>query len=191
MGNRLVLSGDVMKSVCLILLSLSGLGLLVNSVDDPAYTHPQIKEYGKVIRLPDAAQQPRDGSRLVVDIIRGGEPQQLNSAIEKVCRFVNIYAGAGRAPASADIAIVLHGDTTLCVLNDQAYRSRFGCDNPNLACLKLLRDADVEIFVCGQSLLGKGGQPDQVCPQAAVAVSALTALVNLQADGYAYIPFGK
>ncbi|APZ90706.1 DsrE family protein [Fuerstiella marisgermanici] len=156
------------------------------------YINPTIAKYGKVVKLPNAAQQPRNGSRIVVDLTQSGKPDALNPAIEKVARFVNIYQGAGKKPAKVDIAIVLHGDATLTVLNVDAYTKRHETKgNPNLDCLHKLHDAGVEIFVCGQSLIGKGGNPDDVVVFADVAVSALTSLVNLQADGYAYVPLGK
>ena len=156
------------------------------------YVHPQIQKYGKVVQLPTAAQQPRDGSKFVVDITKGGDPEKLNGAIEKVARFVNIYAGAGEKPANAKIAVVLHGDTTLAALNDAAYAKKFGTDsNPNLPCIEILKKAGVEFFVCGQSLISKGGRPEQVADNVSVAVSALTSLVNLQADGYSYLPMLK
>ena len=162
------------------------------SAHTPKYSHPAIAKYGKVVSLPNATQQPRDGSRIVVDVTQGGEPDKLNSALDKVARFVNIYRGAGKAPAQVDIAIVLHGDATLTILNDDIYGSRFKTKgNPNLDCLQALHEADVQIFVCGQSLIGSDAKPEQVVVFADVAVSALTSLVNLQAEGYAYVPLGK
>ena len=65
-----------------------------NTQTKPKYIHPQIQQYGKVVQFPTAAQQPRDGSKIVVDITKGSDPEKLNGAIEKVARFVNIYAGA-------------------------------------------------------------------------------------------------
>lgn len=116
----------------------------------------------------------------------------MNPAIEKVARFANIYHGAGKQPAKAEITIVLHGDATLTILNADAYSSRFETKgNPNLDCLKKLRESGVEILVCGQSLIGKGEKPENVVKFTDVAVSALTSLVNLQSDGYAYVPLGK
>ena len=157
-----------------------------------AYSNPAIAKYGKVVRLPNAEQQPRAGSRIVVDVTKGGEPDMLNPALEKICRFVNIYAGAGKEPATVDLVVVLHGDATLSILNANAYAGRFKTKgNPNLACLEQLHKAGVKFVVCGQSLIGKEAKTEEVIEIANVAVSALTALVNLQADGYAYVPLGK
>ncbi len=156
------------------------------------YTHPRINGLGKVVRLPKAAQQPREGSRIVVDLIKGGDPTKLNPGLEKVARFVNIYAGAGTKPAKVSIAVVLHGDATLICLKQDVYTRRFKCDgNPNADCIQKLREAGVTIFVCGQSLIGKGEHPDHAEKNVKVAVSALTSLVNLQTDGYSYILLPK
>ncbi len=163
-----------------------------SSASSADYTHPVIKNYGKVVKLPAAAQQPRNESMIVVDVTQGGEPNELNPGIEKIARFVNIYQGAGEKPASVKIAIVLHGDATLTVLNSDTYTTRFGTkDNPNFDCLHELHEAGVEIYVCGQSLIRKGAKPEDVVVFADVAVSGLTSLVNLQADGYSYMPLLK
>lgn len=150
---------------------------------------PVIKDYGKIVQLSDAPHQPRSGSKIVVDVTKAGDPSELNPAIEKVARFVNIYNGAGSQPASAKIAIVLHGDATLAVLSGDHYAERFDTkDNPNFDCLHKLHEAGVEIFVCGQSLITKGAKPEETMVFVDVAVSGLTSLVNLQMDGYAYMP---
>lgn len=160
-----------------------------NNDSSVEYSHPAIAKYGKVVRLLKATQQPRDSSKIVVDVTKAGKPGELNPAIEKAARFVNIYRGAGDKPASVKIVLVVHGDATLSVLAKSAYIERFKTnDNPNLDCLEQLRKTGVEVYVCGQSLIGKGAAPTDVSEYASVAVSALTSLVNLQADGYAYVP---
>ena len=64
---------------------------------------PAIKDYGKVVRMPDAAQQPRSGTKLCVDVTRGGDAEKLNPAIERVAKYVNIYQAAGKEPANAAV----------------------------------------------------------------------------------------
>lgn len=163
-----------------------------NDNTKPEYIHPKIQKYGKVVALPAASQQPRAESKICVDLTKGGAADQLNPAIEKLARYINIYEGAGKTPAAVKIAVVLHGDATLCVLNDDAYAQHFKTErNPNLDCLHELHQSGVAIYVCGQSLTGKGKQPEEVVVFSDVAVSALTSLVNLQADGYAYVPLLK
>lgn len=152
-------------------------------------TYPAIANHGGMVRLPDAAQQPRDWTKLLVDLTTGGDADKLNSGLTKVAKYVNIYAGGGAEPADVKIAIVFHGDATLTILNDDAYSAKFNTEgNPNLKLLRQLHESGVEFYVCGQSLISKGATPDDVAVFIKTAVSALTAVVNLQADGFAYVP---
>ncbi|MCP4891029.1 MAG: DsrE family protein [Planctomycetaceae bacterium] len=152
-------------------------------------TYPAIANHGGVVRLPNAAQQPRAWTKLLVDLTSGGDAEKLNSGITKVAKYVNIYAGGGTEPADVKIAVVFHGNATLTVLNDDAYAAKFNTEgNPNLKLLRQLHESGVEFYVCGQSLISKGATPDDVAVFIKTAVSALTAVVNLQADGFAYVP---
>jgi len=159
------------------------------SPNGPLFVYPRIKDHGKVVRLPNAVDQPRSGSKICIDVTAGGPWEKTNPAIEKVARFVNIYAGAGKTPAAVRVTVILHGDATLTALSAKAYATRFHLDgNPNLRLFEQLNDAGVEILVCGQSLTQKGGRPEDVAKKVEIAVSALTANVNRQMEGYAFIP---
>lgn len=159
------------------------------AAETPQYSYPAIKGHGRIVRLPQAAEQPWDGSRICVDLTAGGETGRLNPAVEKVARFVNIYAGAGKEPAKFHITVVLHGKATAVALNDASYAKRFKTKgNPNLPLIRKLRQAGVDFFVCGQALAGKGFAQSEVASGIDVAVSALTVNVNRQQQRYAYIP---
>ncbi len=152
-------------------------------------TNPVIADHGVVVKLPSAAHQPREGAKFLVDLTQGADPAELNPALKKVAKFVNIYAGGGLEPVEAQVAVILHGDATLAALNPDAYATRFKtAGNPNLDLLHRLHEAGVEIIVCGQSLISKGSKPEEVAVFIDTAVSALTAMVNLQTDGFAYVP---
>ncbi len=153
------------------------------------WLYPKIKKYGKVVRLPKAAEQPEAGSKLVVDLIRKGDPKKLNPAIAKIARYVKLYAGAGKHHASVSIVVVMHGDATICSLNDSGYRRHSGvAKNPNLTLIDQLKKAGVLFYVCGQALSHKQYAFSEVHENVTVGVSALTALVNHQQKGYAYLP---
>ena len=38
--------------------------------------HPKIEGHGSVVQLPRAAHQPRSGTKLLVDVTRGGDPSK-------------------------------------------------------------------------------------------------------------------
>ena len=162
-----------------------------SSTTAPA-TNLLIPKHGAVVQLPNAAHQPREGTKVLIDITRGSEPAELNAAIEKVAKYLNIYAGGGAEPVKGKFAVIFHGDATLAVLNDDAYSAKFNTKgNPNLDLLHQLHEKGVELFVCGQTLISKDAKPEEVAVFVDTAVSALTVVVNLQTDGYAHLPLGK
>ncbi|TWT49306.1 DsrE/DsrF-like family protein [Rubripirellula amarantea] len=155
-------------------------------------SRPKIVGHGDVVQLSNAVQQPRSGTKILVDLTRGGEATGLNEGIEKVAKYVNIYGGAGAEPADVQIAVIFHGDATLAVLNPDAYAKKFSTvGNPNLDLLRRLHECGVELYVCGQSLISKGAKPSEVAVFVETSVSAITTVANLQADGYAYVPLGN
>lgn len=143
---------------------------------------------GEVVPMPEAAEQPRAGTKILVDVTAGGDPKEVHPALVKAARFVNVYARAGAEPTRVRIALALHGDATTCVLGDEVYATKFGTkDNPSSELIRTLHEAGVELFVCGQALSRKGFEPGDVPSPTKVAVSALTVVANKQADGYAYV----
>ncbi len=167
-------------------LLVAGLGAVFGA---QAFVHPKIQSFGRVVCLPDAAEQPRADSRICVDITTEGPDSGVNPGVMKLARFVNIYAGAGREPANVAITAVLHGKATTAALSDAAYAKKFGSQgNPNLPLLRELKAAGLEVYVCGQALAGLDIPRDDVASEVQVAVSALTVNVNRQMDGFAYIP---
>ena len=62
-------------------------------------------------------------------------------------------------------------------------------DNPNAELLSALKNANVEIYVCGQSYLFNKYKFEDVSENVKVSLSALTALVEYQSNGYQIINF--
>lgn len=87
------------------------------SPDALEFIYPRIKDYGQVVRFPNAGDRPSDGSKICVDSTAGGPADKVNPAIEKAARFVSIYAGAGSKPVEARITIVQYGDATPTALS--------------------------------------------------------------------------
>jgi intracellular sulfur oxidation DsrE/DsrF family protein len=151
--------------------------------------YPIIPNVGGVVPLPNAAEQPRKGARVVFDITADAKPTDLNKGLERVARLLNLYGSAGMKASDVKIALVMHGEATKSVLANHVYKSKFGTDqNPNLAVIGELRKAGVEVFVCGQALAYKGFEESEVSEGVKVVSAALTVVINRQEDGYSYVP---
>jgi intracellular sulfur oxidation DsrE/DsrF family protein len=151
--------------------------------------YPIIPNVGGVVPLPNAAEQPRKGAKVVFDITADAKPADLNKGLERVARLLNLYGSAGLKASDVKIALVMHGEATKSALADAVYESKFAAEkNPNLAVIAELRKAGVEVFVCGQALVYRGFKESEVAEGIKVASAALTVVINRQADGYSYIP---
>jgi len=70
------------------------------------------------------------------------------------------------------------------VMSNDAYKERYNRDNPNIALIHALKQAGVDVRVCGQGLLTRKIDPKQVNPDVQIDLWAMTTLVNLQLKGY-------
>lgn len=150
---------------------------------------PIIAGYGGVVAVSNAAEKPRASAKVLLDVTADSKPGDVNKGLERAARLLNLYGAAGLTAADLKLAVVVHGEATKSILRDDFYQQRFGVEhNPNLPLIRALRQAGVEVFVCGQALDAKGFPESVVADVAQVADSALTVVANRQQDGYAGIP---
>jgi intracellular sulfur oxidation DsrE/DsrF family protein len=187
------------KPRCPLPLCLAGFFLSVSfgnplsAQDRPgAEAGPIIQDFGSVYRVPevDFPLDPGMSYRVVFDVSVGADaPDQVNSRIETLARFLNMHAQAGVPAENMDLVLVLHGTAGKDALDDPGYRERYGIDNPNRALLTALDEAGVEIYLCGQTSVHRNLPADELAPTVRMALSAMTVLVTRQAQGYSLIAF--
>lgn len=180
------------------LLALVSFAAVPDLTGDPMFQYPLIKEHGGIVVLPDAAQQPKQNSKVVLDIISDKKSGKVITGFDRAALILNQYTQANAGTENGlKLSIILHGPATQAALSDEGYarhtepyaRDQGSGKNPNLDLIRQLKKAGVEIYVCGQALAHHGYGTDEVAPEVTVAVSAATVNINLQTDGYAYIPF--
>ena len=118
----------------------------------------------------------------------GGEAA-INPLLNAVARFLNMHGQTGLELEQMDVVVVLHGAGVKNVLNDKAYQKKFNTDNPNAELLRALNQAGVQLYVCGQSLNSRGYDRDDLAEPVKLSLSAMTALVHFQEEGYRLINF--
>ncbi|QDU93581.1 DsrE family protein [Lignipirellula cremea] len=160
------------------------------------YQYPLIKDYGGVLHIPDAAQTPRPGSKVVIDITSGDRTGDVLKGLGRAALVLNLFAQAG-VEDSCKVAIVLHGAATSAALSHQAYAAHTPvandvsriATNPDLELIRRLRQAGAEVYVCGQAMAKRGYAVKDAAPEVTVAVSAAIVNINLQNAGYAILTF--
>ncbi|MFV8281625.1 DsrE family protein [Christiangramia marina] len=152
-----------------------------------------IPEYGKTIIVPHAEIEVDTNLvyKVVFDIDRNFDPAEVNKLVETAARFLNMHQKAGVDPENMHLALVFHGSATKDVLDDASYSKAYPDteENPNTPLFTALANAGTELIVCGQSAAHHNVDPENVHKDIKYALSAMTALVQLQADGYHLIKF--
>lgn len=180
-----------MLSIAMLSLSPASAADVAPEAASPTLVFPRISSAGGVFALPEGVDMPaRDTIHRVLIDATGGETTATgtNRHLEAAARAVNLYALAGVPAENVQVAVVVHGKATPLVLSEAAYLSKFSKPHPDSALLAALKHAGVKIHVCGQSLTHQGHAVADVHAHVGVALSAMTKLVALQAEGYGIIP---
>jgi intracellular sulfur oxidation DsrE/DsrF family protein len=153
-------------------------------------TGPVFEAFGPVFEgVEPEYMPPTDRYRAIFDVWKGPDDAATpNARLATLARFMNYNARAGIAPEQISLALVLHGSAGRAALRDASYRERFGVDNPDLALLEALTARGVRILYCGQSAAARGYARDEMIAPVEMAVSAYTAILGLQEEGYRMMP---
>lgn len=152
-----------------------------------------IPDYGKTypVESPGFETDTTSLLKVVFDVNRSFEPKNTNKLIETAARYLNMHEKAGVAIGNMKVALVIHGKAVKDVLQDEFYQAEFPevNANPNLTLLQALAEKGVKIIVCGQSAAHYQVTREKADKNARFALSAMTALVQLQNDNYRIINF--
>lgn len=152
---------------------------------------PVIESAGAVFAVETDAPTPVDRDyKLAFEVAApASASDRLNAGLNSVARFLNMHAQAGVPVDRLSAAVVVHGAASFELLGDQAYRARFGVDNPNGDLLRELLAAGHSVILCGQSAASRGVPTEHLIPGVEVSLSAMTAFLLLQDDGYRVNPW--
>ena len=186
--NQIFIFGVVIFALLLLTVKSSS---AQNSRDD-LHDGPLVHNFGRHVDLPNAAFKTNTDMvyKVAFEIFQAlGEPTRPHMRLEAAARFMNMHAHAGVPPENLQLSIVLHGGGTRAAMTDEAYRKRYDVDNPSLPLLNALSEAGVNIYLCEQSRVLSGTGADEIAAPVKSALSAMTAVVNLQEDGYHFLTY--
>ncbi|MFV8224648.1 DsrE family protein [Christiangramia aquimixticola] len=152
-----------------------------------------IPEFGKTFEVqnPEFATDTTSLLKVVFDVNRSFNAEEPNKLIETAARFLNMHEKAGVVPSNMRVALVIHGKAVKDVLAHTFYREEFpsSSKNPNISLIEALVENGVELVLCGQSAAHYKVSREKAHPQVKFALSAMTALVQLQNENYRLIAF--
>jgi len=153
---------------------------------------PIIKDFCQVWNIENTDYKTTVNSplKVVFDIMNSPEShQEINKSIETAARFLNMHAQAGVAPANLKVVLVVHNMASKDIITNAAYQKRYGENNPNESLIQALLEAEVAIVFCGQSSVSRGIPKEDTIEGVQLGLSAMTALIQLQNEGYQLIKF--
>jgi len=174
-----------------VLLTATGAAPLAGQALGPRIAGPIIQDFGAVFQVdaPDFAT-PMGETKVVFEVKVGADqPEQRNSHIESLARLLNMSGQAGVPRENLKLALVVHGTAGKDLLDHEGYRAKYGMDNPNFELIQALRGFGVQVVLCGQTQMSRGLPRNQLAPGVQVALSAMTAMLALQNEGYNLISF--
>jgi len=154
---------------------------------------PVIQSAGMSIKVDDPTFTVPDGhvfKALFVIDVGGGDSLRVNAQLTTVARFHNLHVRHGYAPDRVRTAAVFHGTGWTALLTDEAFAARYGGkSNPSRRLVEELLQNGSQLILCGQTAGARGIRREELLPGVKVAISAMTALSVLQADGYRLNPW--
>jgi intracellular sulfur oxidation DsrE/DsrF family protein len=176
-----------MRSVLIYLLLLvSATSFSQNRIN------PVVKNYGGIFEIPYAVEKPDPSMdyNIIIEIEKASDtPDSTNWALYNVSRLINLHVMGGVPKEKLHVVLAIHGAAAFSVMNNDAYKAKYGVDNPTLKLFRELDQAGVKIFVCGQSLIARKIDRLKMAPEVKVASSMLTVMTTYQLKGYAALKF--
>jgi intracellular sulfur oxidation DsrE/DsrF family protein len=143
------------------------------------------------VQEPTVATPSRGELKALFDItVGGGDTVTVNEQLGTMARFLNLHARNGVAESRLKAAAVIHGSGWTALLSDSAFAARFGGKpNPSRKLVEELLQHGAQLVLCGQTAGARNIRRDELLPGVTVSVSAMTAMLALQNDGYRIIPW--
>lgn len=153
---------------------------------------PIVKGYGGIYEIADATELPDPTLeyKILVDLTSPAEDnKQISRWVDNVARMINLHGLAGVPKEKIKVKVVIHGGGVFTLLNDENYQKRFEANNPNLKVFEALKEAGVDVYVCGQSLIARNLKTSDLWADVTIAHSALTTITTYVPQGYVLLKF--
>lgn len=176
-----------MKTIGLFVIVFVMFGLSTSHAQD--WQYPVIKKYGGIVPVKNANALPAKLEyKILIDLVHGGKPGDVNGGLNHVARLINVFDLGGMSWKDLNIVVIAHGEAVNVTFTNDAYKKLYSMDNPNMELLKQLKEHGAQLFVCGQALADNHATESEVNSYFKVALSALVVVPTYQLEGYAYMP---
>jgi len=173
--------------ITIVMLTL----FIVNQSHAQSPSNLIIADYGTISEIEDVVDpDPNLEYKIVIDL-KAASPDaaKINPGLNNVARMLNLHAAGGIKKENLHVIAAIHGNATHTVLDNSGYQKHYGVDNPNLELISQLKQAGVDLNVCGQSLIARNNGFENINPDITIALSMLTVVTERQMKGYGLLVF--
>lgn len=187
LARRCLLAASVLL---VVVCAMAILVLLILQPSARAKSTPfsAVPSVGAMQDIPGAYEKPDPATRykIVFDVrTLADDVGDISPALRAIAALLNTYRRHGVPADHLQLTAVFHGPTIVLLARDAVYARRTGAqNNPNLALLRELASAGVELAVCGQSARARHYADADLVPFAQLNLSATVTFINLQTRGY-------
>lgn len=153
--------------------------------------YPIVKGFGGIYEIPGTEKLDPDMKyNIVIDLkYPQSNEQKINKGLQNVARMINLHGLGGAKAVNINVVVAVHGEATSSILSNAGYQRKYGADNPNIPLIDALTKAGAELYVCGQSLLARGYDRDEIYSAVTVELSMLTIVTTYMNRGYKKLVF--
>lgn len=151
-----------------------------------------VEQFGGIYEIPGSENPDPDIEyKLVIDLkTLQTDKNSINGGLNNVARMMNLHGLGGVQKENMSVIVVAHGEATEAILNHDGYERKNGISqNPNVELMNALKEAGAELFVCGQSLIGRGFPQSEVYQEVTIGLSMLTVVTEHMHKGYQLLVF--
>jgi intracellular sulfur oxidation DsrE/DsrF family protein len=167
--------------------------LFITSAFSQEAQFPIVKGFGGIYEIDNVVEQLEAGKqvKIVLELVSGNEtPEEHSFWVNNIARLMNLHGVEGVSSANLDVKVIVHGPAVFDLLSHGNYFEKYKIPkNPNIAVWEALDEAGADIIICGQSLIARDLERNEIWENTKVATSALTTITKNVADGYVLIKF--
>ncbi len=133
--------------------------------------------------------------RAVLQVSGDSWKEGVSRALHYADKLGRAYERRGVRPEEQHLVLVYQGAAGYHLLDDAAFeafageRAERGPTNPNAERIRELHARGLRIEMCSSTMAQHGWTADDLLPEVVIVPNAYPRVIDLQMDGYAYLPF--
>jgi intracellular sulfur oxidation DsrE/DsrF family protein len=129
--------------------------------------------------------------KVAIDLAQGegNDSTHVNFGWMDIGRTYNLHILNGVPQSKLDMVVIVHAQSVWSLLTHEAFREKYGMDNPHLPYIRELVDQGVKIYMCSQNLTFFNLKEEDITSEVRFALSAKTALTHFQQERYSLLYF--